>query len=81
VVVVWRRLDDAAERASAGWGLYLTAIYAVSLIVATASLLGTAASFIDSQEPRWDSPLSNGLAWAAIAPLDVAASGQTSHQS
>lgn len=63
---VWRRLDDAAERASAGWGLYLTAVYAVSLIVATASLLGTAASFVGPQEPRWSSPLSNGLAWAAV---------------
>lgn len=64
--VVWRRLDDAAERAAAGWGLYLTAIYAVSLIVATSSLLGMAASFIGPQEPLWYSPLSNGLVWAAV---------------
>lgn len=64
--VVWRRLDDAAERAAAGWGLYLTAIYAVSLIVATSSLLGMAASFVGPQEPRWYSPLSNGLVWAAV---------------
>ena len=64
--VVWKRLDDAAERAAAGWGLYLTAIYAVSLIVSTTSLLGTAASFIGPQEPQWYSPLSNGLAWAGI---------------
>lgn len=64
--VVWRRLDDAAERAAAGWGLYVTAIYAVSLIVATSSLLGMAASFIGPQEPRWYSPLSNGLVWAAV---------------
>ncbi|WP_246848529.1 DUF5671 domain-containing protein [Pseudarthrobacter sp. NIBRBAC000502772] len=64
--VVWRRLDDAAECAAAGWGLYVTAIYAVSLIVATTSLLGMAASFIGPQEPRWYSPLSNGLVWAAV---------------
>lgn len=64
--VVWKRLEDAAERASAGWGLYLTAIYAVSLIVATSSLLGTVATFIGPQEPQWYSPLSNGVAWAAI---------------
>ena len=64
--VVWRRLDDAAERSAAGWGLYLTAAYAVSLIVATSSLLGVASSFIGPQEPQWYAPLSNGLAWAAI---------------
>ena len=32
--VVWRRLADAAERASLAWGLYLAAMYTVSLIVA-----------------------------------------------
>ncbi|HJV98316.1 MAG TPA: DUF5671 domain-containing protein [Arthrobacter sp.] len=64
--VVWRRLDDPAERAAAGWGLYLTAAYAVSLIVATSSLLGLASSFIGPQEPQWYSPLSTGLSWAAI---------------
>nr|WP_246224027.1 DUF5671 domain-containing protein [Pseudarthrobacter psychrotolerans] len=64
--VVWKRLDVGAERTTAGWGLYLSAVYAVSLIVATTALLGLAASFIGRAEPQWYSPLSNGLVWAGI---------------
>lgn len=63
---VWRRLDDEAERTAAGWGLYLTGMYAVSLIIATTSLLDLAASIIGWQESQWPSLLSNGLVWAAI---------------
>ncbi|MCO4254175.1 DUF5671 domain-containing protein [Pseudarthrobacter cellobiosi] len=64
--VVWKRLDDGAERTTAGWGLYLTGVYAVSLISAVTALLGMAASFIGRVEPQWYSPLSNGLVWAGI---------------
>lgn len=64
--VVWKRLDDGAERSSAGWGLYLAAVYAVSLIVSVTALLGMAASFIGRPEPRWYSPLSVGLVWAGV---------------
>lgn len=64
--VVWRRLDDGVERASAAWGLYLTAVYAVSLIVSVTALLGLAASFISRQEPQWHTALSTGLVWAAV---------------
>jgi hypothetical protein len=64
--VVWRRLDDSAERGSAGWAVYLSAVYAVSLISAVSGLLETAASFVGSQEPRWYAPLSNGVVWAGI---------------
>lgn len=63
---VWRRLDDESERRAPGWGLYLTGMYAVSLIIATTSLLNLAASFIDVQESQWPSTLANGLVWAAI---------------
>lgn len=63
---VWKRLDDPAERASAGWGVYLAAVYAVSLIVSATSLLGMVASFIGRQEPQWHTLLSSGLVWAAI---------------
>jgi len=63
---VWKRLDDGAERASAAWGVYLTAIYALSLIVSTTSLLGLAANFIGRPDPQWHHLLSNGLVWAAI---------------
>lgn len=64
--LVWRRLNDPAERGSAGWGLYVSAVYAVSLISAVTALLGTAASFIGSQEPLWYAPLSTGIVWAGI---------------
>lgn len=64
--VVWKRLDDEAERASVGWGLYMAAVYVVSLIVFTTALLGMAASFIGQPEPRWHSPLASGLVWAGI---------------
>jgi hypothetical protein len=64
--VAWRRLSDEAERSSAGWGLYLAAVYAISVIQASTSLLAAAASFIGPQEPLWQSSLSNGLAWSAV---------------
>ncbi|WP_164200015.1 DUF5671 domain-containing protein [[Micrococcus luteus] ATCC 49442] len=64
--VVWKRLDDGAERSSVGWGLYLSAVYAVSLITSATAFLGLAASFIGQPEQRWYSPLSNGLVWAGI---------------
>ena len=63
---VWKRLDDASERRAPGWGLYLTGIYAVSLIVSTTSLLNLATSFVDTREGHWPSPLANGIVWAGI---------------
>jgi hypothetical protein len=63
---VWRRLDDESERRAPGWGLYLTGMYAVSLIIATTSLLELAASFIGAHANQWPSPLANGLVWAGI---------------
>lgn len=62
---LWRRIDEA-ERTAAGWGLYLAGMYAVSLIIATTSLLGLAASLIGGPRGPWASPLSNGLVWAAV---------------
>jgi hypothetical protein len=63
---VWRRLDDETERTSAGWGLYITAMYSVSLIIFTTSLLGMAASLIGQRDNDWASSLANALVWAAI---------------
>lgn len=63
---VWKRLDDAAERTAAGWGLYLTGIYAISLIIATTSLLNMAAALIGMERNDWSSSLANGLVWGAI---------------
>lgn len=64
--IVWKRLDDGVERTSAAWGVYLTAVYAVSLITSVTALLATASSFIGQPDPRWYSPLSVGLVWAGI---------------
>lgn len=63
---VWKRLDDAAERTAAGWGLYLTGIYEISLIIATTSLLNMAAALIGMERNDWSSSLANGLVWGAI---------------
>jgi Domain of unknown function (DUF5671) len=63
---VWRRLDDQSERTSAGWGLYITAMYGVSLIIVTTSLLGLATSFIGQRGNDWAPTLANSVVWAAI---------------
>ena len=62
---LWRRID-AAERTAPGWGLYLAGMYGVSLILATTSLLGLAASLIGGPRGPWASPLADGLVWAAV---------------
>jgi hypothetical protein len=62
--VVWRRLADESERSSLAWGLYLTAMYTVSLIVSTAALVGTAAAGITG---RWlPGDLATGVVWALV---------------
>lgn len=63
---VWRRLDDAIERSSVGWGLYLTAMYAVSLIASATWLLGALASVIGGEWQGWQLSVSNGLVWAGV---------------
>ncbi|WP_434994438.1 DUF5671 domain-containing protein [Arthrobacter sp. Ld5] len=64
--VVWRRLDERTERSSDAWGLYLSAVYAVSLIVAVTALLATAASLIGTFQARWSSSLATGLVWLLV---------------
>jgi hypothetical protein len=63
---VWRRLDDEAERTSGGWGLYITAMYGISLIIFTTSFLGLATSFIGQRGNDWAPTLANSIVWAAI---------------
>jgi len=63
---VWRRLDDATERASVGWGLYLTVMYAVSLITSATWLLGALGVVIGGEWQGWQLSLSNGLVWAGV---------------
>lgn len=61
---VWRRLGDAAERSSLAWGLYLAAVYTVSLVVATSSLVAAATAGLDG---RWlPAELATGIVWAAV---------------
>ena len=62
---LWRRIDEV-ERTATGWGIYLAGMYTVSLIIATTSLLGLAASLIGGPRSPWASPLSNGLVWAVV---------------
>ena len=64
--VVWRRLDDEAERASVGWGLYVTAAYVLSLILATTNLLSTLTTLIGGQSLQWRPSLATGVVWAAV---------------
>lgn len=62
--VVWRRLADESERASLAWGLYLTVMYTVSLIVATSALVGTATALVDG---RWlPDAFAVGAVWAVV---------------
>ncbi|AXJ11706.1 hypothetical protein CFN17_05335 [Arthrobacter sp. PM3] len=63
---VWRRLDDPEERSSVGWGLYLTGIYMLSLLIASTNLLSTFADLIGAQGPEWRLSLATGLVWAAV---------------
>ncbi|MGX1159465.1 hypothetical protein FBY31_2168 [Arthrobacter sp. SLBN-100] len=63
---IWKRLEDESERRAAEWGLYLTGMYAVSLIISTTSLLGLASSLIGRTGSQWAPPLANALVWAAV---------------
>ncbi|TFB53903.1 DUF5671 domain-containing protein [Cryobacterium tagatosivorans] len=61
---VWKRLDDQAERSSVAWGLYLAAMYTVSLITFSSALLATALQLIDGD---WTpSDFATGLVWAGV---------------
>ena len=64
--VVWRRLDDETERASVGWGLYVTGAYVLSLVLATSNLLSTVTTLIGGRSLQWRPSLATGLVWAAV---------------
>ena len=62
--IVWRRANAPAERAAAGWGLYVAGMWVVSLITAVSSLLITAAALIGGDwQPQ---TLATGLVWAGV---------------
>ncbi|MET1019145.1 MAG: DUF5671 domain-containing protein, partial [Microterricola sp.] len=61
---LWRRLDEATERAALTWGLYLSGIYVVSLIVFTVATVDAANSAIHGS---WDSArLATAVVWFGI---------------
>ncbi|QDY90960.1 hypothetical protein E7Y32_12660 [Arthrobacter sp. UKPF54-2] len=64
--LIWRRLDEAGEREAPSWGLYVAAVYTVSLILFVTSLLAMAASLIGDENPDWRAPLSVGVVWALV---------------
>lgn len=64
--VVWRRLADETERASVGWGLYMTGVYVLSLVLATSNLLSTLTALIGGRPLQWRPSLAAGLVWAAV---------------
>jgi len=60
----WKRLGDPVERASIAWGLYVAAVYAISLIVFVSGFLITSTSLIEGRwEPR---DFANGIVWLGI---------------
>ncbi|GAA1762957.1 DUF5671 domain-containing protein [Agromyces humatus] len=62
--VVWRRLREDSERASLAWGLYLAAMYTVSLIAAASALLGAATGGVNG---RWEpAAAATGVAWTMV---------------
>lgn len=64
--VVWRRLGDETERASVGWGLYVTGMYVLSLVLAASNLLSTLTTLIGGRSLQWRPSLATGLVWAAV---------------
>jgi hypothetical protein len=61
---VWRRLADPAERASLAWGLYLSAVLIVSLVVFTVALFGVLARGVEGD---WDGTgAATALVWAGV---------------
>jgi hypothetical protein len=62
--VVWRRLADEAERSLLAWGLYLAAMYTVSLVIAASTLTATATAGLRGD---WlPTEFATGLSWAAV---------------
>ncbi|MFU8945905.1 DUF5671 domain-containing protein [Mycetocola zhadangensis] len=61
---VWRRLAEPAERGSLAWGLYLSAVLIVSLIVFSSALLEVMSELIDGD---WNGPrCAIAAVWAAV---------------
>lgn len=62
---LWRRLGrDESERASLAWGLYVTAVYLLALVVATTTMTTMVTTGLSGQWRPAD--LGTGLAWTAV---------------
>ena len=63
---VWRRLAEPAERSSLAWGLYVAAMYVVSMIISTTSLLATLSELIAGRTAGWAMTIGGALAWGFV---------------
>ncbi|PRY69389.1 hypothetical protein B0I08_10261 [Glaciihabitans tibetensis] len=61
---VWRRLSGGADRSSVLWGVYITAVYTVSLITFTQALLGAVTASIGGDAAPRD--VGTGLVWWGV---------------
>lgn len=63
---LWARLHDPAERLSAAWGLYVSVMYLLSLLISTSYVVGALAALAAGEKGSWKNGLGYGIAWAAI---------------
>lgn len=63
---VWRRLGEPAERASLAWGLYVAAMYVVSMVIFTTSLLAALSELIAGRTAGWGMTIGGALVWGAV---------------
>lgn len=69
-VVLWRalskRLANPVEAAAPAWGLYLTAMYTTSMILASNGLFGLLGILASGRTLGWQRNLSAAVIWAAV---------------
>lgn len=63
---VWRRLGEPAERSSLAWGLYVAAMYVVSMVISTTSLLATLSELIAGRTAGWGMTIGGAMVWGAV---------------
>ncbi|EMY34533.1 hypothetical protein D477_008993 [Arthrobacter crystallopoietes BAB-32] len=63
---VWRRLGEPSERSSLAWGLYASAMYVVSMIVAATSLLSVLSDLVAGRTVGWGTGIAGALVWGGV---------------
>ena len=63
---LWARLHEPPEHSSAAWGLYVSGMYLLSLLVSTSYVFGSMAALAAGEQGSWKNGLGYGLAWASI---------------